>query len=310
MQLFHVLLSTLTFMISAQTRVKFKTRNIFVEAEPPADRSRPLEWRRSPNVIDVDANRFVIKEHHTVSELDIASVIRLRTGLHPADDTSDPEEEKEFLKPKSGLRNVISSKIPLEDLRDSIYRTVEEDSAEKVYSFSRARGHLELTINDDDPLEEAGAIFAAGTHNGHTWIDEEEQKLNIYVSAGKKVFQQLVSEIKSGRVASIQFRIAIDSFSYEVDDALREWYHPRDLFIDGTMAHTALESFSVVSREYAQQPIAMTFSKSDDISEEMEPQVQLLQPQINNIIDTAYLKSIRTALWVIAGALIFILLSK
>lgn len=299
-------------MISAKTRVKFKNRNIFVEAEPPKDRSRPLEWRRSPNVIDVDVNRFVIKEHHTVSELDIRSVILLRTGLRPADDNSDPEQEVEFLKPKTGLRTVISSKISLEDLRDSLYRTIEEDSDEKIYSFSRARGTLELTISDDDPLDEAGAIFAAGTHNGHAWIDDEEEdegKLNIHASVGKKVFQQLVSEIKSGRVAKIQLRIAIDSFSYEVDDALREWYHPRDLAIHGTMAHAAVESFSIVSKEYAQAPAMILPSEPDEESEEIEPQPQFEQPLVNNAIDTKYLKSIKTALWVIAGALVVILLS-
>jgi hypothetical protein len=119
-------------MISPQTRVKFKTRNIFIEAEPPEDRSRPLEWRRSPNIIDVDAKHFVIKEHHTVSALDFAAIVRLRTGLHVADDTSESQEDKEFLKPKSGLRTVISSNIALQDIRDSLYRTVEEDSDQKI----------------------------------------------------------------------------------------------------------------------------------------------------------------------------------
>jgi hypothetical protein len=296
-------------MISDQSRVKFKTNNIFVEAEPPADRTRPLEWRRSPNVIDVDAKRFVIKEHHTVSELDFAAVVRLRTGLHSADDTSDLKEDIEFLKPKSGLRTVIFSKIPLEEIRDSFYRTVEEDSDEKIFSFSRARGHIELTINDDDPLEKAGAIFAAGTYNGHAWIEEDEKKLNIYVSVAKEVFQHLISEIKSGRVAKIQFQIAIDSFSYEVDDLLREWYHPRDLVIEGTMAHAALESFSVLSREYVQQPLTMPQSEIKNESDENEPQAQTYHPQIHNVFDTTYLKSIRAALWVIAGTLVFILLS-
>ena len=118
-----------------------------------------------------------------------------------------------------------------------------------------------------------------------------------------------MTEIKSGRVAEINFRIAIDSFSYEVDDFLREWYHPRDLVIDGRMAHAALESFSVVSKEYANQPLMMPPVVSNDETEDIEPQAQFYQPQINNVIDTTYLKSIKTALWVIAGVLVFIWLS-
>ena len=268
-----------------------------------------MEWRRSINTIDVDATRFVIKEHHTVSELDYTSNGLTRVGLKAADDTSDPDEEKELLKPKTGLRTILSTKIPLEDIHDSLYRTVEEDADEKIYSFSRAKGYLELSINDDAPLEESRAIFAAGTHYGHAWIEEDDEKLTIYVSVGKDVLKHLVTEIKSERVAEINFRIAIDSFSYEVDDFLREWYHPRDLVIDGRMAHAALESFSVVSKEYAFQPLIMPPVVSDDETEDIEPQAQFYQPQINNVIDTTYLKSIKTALWVIAGVLVFIWLS-
>lgn len=296
-------------MINTQSRVKFKSSRVFVEAEPPEDRSRPLEWRRSVNSIDVEAKSFVIKEHHTVSEIDYTATGLSRVGLKAADDDSDADGDKEYLKPKSGLRTIISSKIPLRYIRDSLYRTVEENKEEKIYSFSRARGDLELSINDDDPLKEAGAIFSAGTHNGHAWIEEDDEKLTIYVSVGKDVLKHLVSEIKSGRVAEIQFRIAIDSFSYEVDDFLREWYHPRDLVIDGRMAHAALESFSVVSKEFASQPLTMPPIVSDDETEDIEPQTQFYQPQINNVIDTTHLKSIKTALWVIAGVLVFIWLS-
>jgi hypothetical protein len=300
-------------MISAQDRVKLKTSDIFVEAEPPKGRTRPLEWRRSISTIDVDATRFVIKEHHTVSELDYITNGLFRADLKAADDTSDPDEEKEQLKPKPGLRTILSSKIPLEDIHDSLYRTVEEDKDEKIYSFSRAKGYLELSISDDEPLKEPWAIFAAGTHFGHAWIEENDEKLTIYVSVEKDVLKHLVSEIKSGRVAEVNFRIAIDSFSDEVDDFLREWYHPRDLVIDGRMVHAALESFSVVSKEYAQQPLMLATRIPDDDtdnSDDIEPQVQFYQPQINNIIDPAYLKSIKTALWVIAGALVFIWLSS
>lgn len=281
-------------MISTKDRVKFKSRKVFVEAEPPADRTRPLEWRRSINTIDIDVNRFVIKEHHSVNE-------------HEYDfdfGEADNEPEKTLIKQKVGLRRVVSSKVSLDQIRDSVYRTIEEDKDEKIYSFLKAKGHLELTLTDDDPLKNDVRIFAAGAQNGHVWIDEDDEHLTINVSVGKDVLSHLISEIKGGRVAEVLFRIALDSFSYEVDDALREWYHPRDLVIDGRMAHAALESFSVVSKEYAQQPLIMSTSEN-----ESEPQAQFYQPQINNVFDTTYLKPIKTALWFIFGALILIWLT-
>lgn len=206
-------------MINAKDRVKFKSRKVFVEADPPADRSRPLEWRRSINTIDINANRFVIKEHHSVTEHDYD----FDSG------EADSELEKVLIKPKIGLRRVVSSIVPLSDIRDSVYRTIEVDKNEKIYSFLKSDEYLELTLTDDEPLNKDARIFAAGTQNGYAWIDEDEEHLSVNVSVGKDVLSQLISEIKSGRVAQVEFRIALDSFSFEVDDALREWYHPETL---------------------------------------------------------------------------------
>ena len=281
-------------MINAKDRVKFKSRKVFVEADPPADRNRPLEWRRSINTIDVNANRLVIKEHHSVTEHDYD----FDSG------EADSELEKVLIKPKIGLRRVVSSIVPLSDIRDSVYRTIEVDKDEKIYSFLKSDEYLELTLTDDEPLNKDARIFAAGTQNGYAWIDEDEEHLSVNVSVGKDVLSQLISEIKSGRVAQVQFRIALDSFSFEVDDALREWYHPRDLVIDGRMAHAALESFSIVSKEYAHKPLPMSVPESEGRTDEGNVQHQSQLPQINHVVDLTYLKSIKTVLWFIFGALI------
>ena len=288
-------------MINAKDRVKFKSRKVFVEADPPADRNRPLEWRRSINTIDIDVNRFVIKEHHSVTEYEYDYDFDFGE--------EDNEPEKVLIKPKVGLRRVVSSKIPLDEIRDSVYRTIEIDKDERIYSFLKSQGHLELTLTDDDPLKNDARIFAAGTQNGQLWIDEDEEHLIINISVGKDVLSNLISEIKSGRIAEVQFRIAVDSFSYEVDDALREWYHPRDLLIDGRMAHAALESFSIVSKEYAHKPLPMSVPESEGRTDEGNVQHQSQLPQINNVVDLTYLKSIKTVLWFIFGALIVLWLS-
>jgi hypothetical protein len=279
-------------MISTKDRVKFKSRKVYVEAAPSADRSRPLEWRRSINIVDVNASRFTIKEHHSVTE-------------HEYDfdfGEKDDEPEKVLIKPKVGLRRVLTTKVDLHDIRDSVYRMIEEDKDEKIFSFLKSKGHLELTLTDDEPVKKDVRIFAEGAQNGHVWIDEDEEHLTINVSVGKDVLSHLIAEIKAGRVAEIQFRVALDSFTYEVDDALREWYHPRDIVIDGRMSYAALESFSVVSSEYAQQT---SMIQSVDSSKKDEEQTTFFSPQIINFIDPSYLKPIKTALWVIAGVLVF-----
>jgi hypothetical protein len=279
-------------MISTKDRVKYKSRKVFIEAEPPADRSRPLEWRRSINTIDINASRFTIKEHHSVTE-------------HEYDfdfGEKDDEPEKVLIKPKVGLRRVVTTKVDLHEIRDSVYRMIEEDKDEKIFSFLKSKDHLELTLTDDEPVKNDVKIFAQGTQSGHVWIDEDDEYLCINVSVGKDVLSHLIAEIKAGRVAEVQFRVALDSFTFEVDDALREWYHPRDIVIDRRTTFAALESFSIVSREYAQLP---SMIQSADSNEKEEQQATFFSPQINNVIDTSYLKPIKTALWVIAGVLVF-----
>ena len=301
-------------MININEKLRYKSDKVLEEAEPPSDRSRPLEWRRSINVIDINVTRLVIKEHHSVNECDFFANSMLGSGLKPGDATSDPEYEKEIIKPKTELRTVISSKVNLDTLRDSLFRTVEEDKEEKIYSVSRASGYIDLSINDDEPRKEAAGIFAKGAQYGFAWVEEDNETLTISVSIGKEAFKHLIFEIKSGRVSEIQLRVAIDSFSYEVDDFLREWYHPRDLIIHGRMAHAAIESFSIVSKEFLEKSGSNLISEALDTeadvpytnSFESENQTQIYQPQINNVTDPEFLKSVKTALWAIAIILFFI----
>jgi hypothetical protein len=295
-------------MIRADEKLRQMSDKVFVEAEPPSDRSRPLEWRRSINSLNVTVTSLVIKEHHSVNECDFFSNSMLSSGLKPANEPDDPEYEKEIIKPKTELRTIISSRIDLSKIRDALYRTVEVDKEEKIYSVAIARGYLDLSINDDPPRKEAAGIFAKGAQNGFAWIEDDEDKLTISVSIGKEVFKHLIFEIKSGRVSKLELSIAIDSFSYEVDDFLREWYHARDLIIHGRMAHAAIENFSIVSNEFLQKngdPNTLNQLDSDDsvdLEHQFEPeyQPQIYQPQINNVIDPEFLKSIKTALWAIA----------
>jgi len=296
-------------MISANEKLKFKSDKVFVEAEPPSDRSRPLEWRRSLNTLEINATSLVIKEHHKVNEYDFFSTSMLSSGLKPANENNDPEYEKELIKPKTDLRTIISSKVNLYKIRDSLFRTVVEDRDNKIYSVSRATGYLDLSIADDEPLNEAGGIFAKGAQNGFAWIEEDGEILTIRVSIGKEILKHLVYEIKSGRVSEIQLSIAIDSFSYEVDDALREPHYPRDLLIHGLMTPAAILNFAIVSNEFLQKNGSTTIAKKLDIDEDVEVEHNFEpknQTQINNIIDPDFLNSIKQALWLIAIVLIMI----
>ena len=92
--------------------------------------------------------------------------------------------------------------------------------------------------------------------------------------------------------------IGVQSFSYEVDDALREWYHPRDLFIHGSAAQAVLLSVRLQHRDPEPQPVDEAIENEDEEPVAVSPPPTVL-PDYG-----VTLRSIKTALWVVAGLLL------
>ena len=62
-------------MILSEEKLLLKDSYTLVEAEPPEDRSRPLEWRRSLNYLRFEATSFIVDSTHWVNESDMVSDI-------------------------------------------------------------------------------------------------------------------------------------------------------------------------------------------------------------------------------------------
>ena len=109
------------------------------------------------------------------------------------------------------------------------------------------------------------------------------------------------------------FNIVISSFSYEVDDALRDWYHPRDLLIHGFSTPAALET--MVVRRKGSVPLLLSKAPSSTADDEInEDDLSSSSTHTNGflvkdlVIDTSALKSIKLALWALVGILFLNLL--
>lgn len=289
-------------MILSEEKLLLKDSYTLVEAEPPEDRSRPLEWRRSLNYLRFEASSFTIDSTHWVNESDMVSDI-----FREAD-----EKEREVIplvKCASKQKISVSSKISFEGIRDSIYKTSEENKDEKIYSISRQNraSNLILNLTEGEPKSEDWGVFKSGAYYGSAgFYDDDNCDLTLDITASKEALQDLIKIISSNSLDKVIFNIVISSFSYEVDDALRDWYHPRDLLIHGFSTPAALET--MVVRRKGSVPVLLSKAPSstkddenneDDLSNSGTHTSGFLVKDL--VIDTTALKSIKLALWALVG---------
>jgi hypothetical protein len=280
--------------------LRFQNKATFQEAEPPEDRSRPLEWRRSFNTISFTAKQLQVEYVYTINEIDyLESMQEAEAGeREPADAT--------VVTPVGRRRLRVVCKVPQESIRDSILVTEEKDKEANIYALRRTKAPIELTLTDSEPTEQRGP-YATGAYPGltfHNSLEPGDDNLCMEVSVPTSHLQEIASALKAESTLALQVAVSIQSFSYEVDDALREWYHPRDLFIHGHSAPTALQSLRLVHLE--PEPTDDVPLEQDEPYQEVTPENQT--PSQLPAIEPPYgpvLKSIKTALWVVVVLLIF-----
>lgn len=271
--------------------LRFIDNQTFAEAEPPTDRSRPLEWRRSFNTINFIADSPSIEYVYSVNDVD-----------HFA------KQEAPIVSPVAKRRLRIVCQIDQDKLRDSIYFPKEKEKNSGLYQLHRTKDAIQVVITDASPTDQRGP-FATGAFAGlvfRTDFEPGEDGLSIEVSIPTQHLEELASALKAGDASALHIAIALQSFSYEVDDALREWYHPRDLFIHGSTSSAALLSVRLTHRRPDIQ-MPLTTIGNVEAEDEAESQVDPLPIQPLQAPKPDYssaLKSIKTVLWAIAVILL------
>lgn len=296
-------------MILSEQKLHLKDSYTLVEAEPPEDRSRPLEWRRSLNYLRFEATSFTIDSTHWINESDMVSDI-----FRESEDKA--KEVIPLVKSSLKAKISVSSKISFENIRDSFYKTSEQNKDEKIYTISRntRSSNLILNLSEGEPKDEDWGIFKSGAFYGSAgFYDDESCDLTLDITASKEALHDLLKIISSNSLDKVIFNVVISSFSYEVDDALRDWYHPRDLLIHGFSTPAALETMVVRRRSNAPLMISSASLSSvadgdseDDLGNVPNHSGGFLVKDL--VIDTSSFKSIKFALWALVGILFLNLL--
>lgn len=195
---------------------------IFQKAQPPKDRSRPLEWRRSFNFVRLPLKNVQVINSCTVHDSDFAL------------------DDERSANPVNLIKSNITSKIAITGIldedktRDSIYFAIEENKGGDIYGIGRHKGKTIITIKSGEPTEE-GKNIPAGLYWGNAFrmnVDHGENDLCFELSMPKKQIDSLVASLRADQGSIFEVGAYLLSYTFEVDDALREHYHPRDIVIN------------------------------------------------------------------------------
>jgi hypothetical protein len=195
---------------------------VFQEADPPEDRSKPLEWRRSFNFISLPLRNITIVTSCSVHDVDF-----------------EWEEEKtteplKLVKADISEQLAITAIVDEEQMRDTLYFAVENKEEKGIFSVERASGNTNVSIKLGKPSEE-NERTAGGLYRGTTFrmnFDLGEDDLYFELTAPKEQLLSLISALRTDPDSTVEVGARLLSFTFEVDDALREHYHPREIILN------------------------------------------------------------------------------
>ncbi|MFM2045321.1 MAG: hypothetical protein RLY86_3897 [Pseudomonadota bacterium] len=297
-------------MIFSEEKLRLIDSCTLAEAEPLADRGRPLEWRRSLNFFRFDAKDFIVDYTYWINKSEDTSDLSGDAGI-------DKGKLVPLIESDIKQQISVSAKVSFDDIRDNFYKISEIDKEEKIFSLSRSgrAKNLIVTIKDGNPISEDGGVFKAGSYYGLAAIDHDHNNdlaLFLEFTANSEAIIDLVNHINSGILEKVLFSVVILSFSDEVDDAVRHWSDSRDFLIHGVCAQAALETMVIRKKESSQLQNLRATCPDDAQVDADSPDCNQLETEENSprnvsisnrlpiteaAPDASTLKSIKHAIW-------------
>jgi hypothetical protein len=213
---------------------------VFQEADPPVDRSHPAVWRRSFNEF-----RFGLKDVRIVTTF---SVNTLRTeGLG----------EAEIQRIESGVSRRLSivAEVDADGMRDRIYFAKETREGSGIYTLRMPKGRFTFSLSCAEPWSSDDgrlrSVFSGAL--GHADAPNEDETF-VEVSAPRETVLDLAAAMSAAPGSPLEASLLAETFSYEEDDARREPWMSRDLFVDRDVCRAFLASIVVVPRSPGASP--------------------------------------------------------
>lgn len=209
-------------MIGKNEKLRKISDDAFQEAVPPEDRNRPLEWRRSFNFVSLPLRNVEVVNSCTVHDTEF----RL--------DFEKPADPISLLKTNITDSIVIVGILDEDRVRDSFYFAVENKAEEGIYSLEKARGKTQIILKPGEPTEANESGVPQGLYWGNVFRMNDEAGdygLCFELSIPRDQMGSLLTALREAESPAVEIGAHLLSFTFEVDDALREYYDPRDFVV-------------------------------------------------------------------------------
>lgn len=239
-------------LFRSNTKLKKASDSTFQEAEAAKDRSRPLEWRRSFNGLLLPLKNIEI-------------ITRVNTHDKDWDIEWDFKDSPvKLIKPDIKTSFAIKAIVNEDQMRDTIYCAEQDSDDDDIFTLECPRGETQVILKSGEPIKESEK-FPDGVFFGICFrmnYDPGEDDIIFEMTIPEEQLNTIASNLQSDPSSTIDLYVELLSFSFEVDDYLREHYHPRDIFI-----HDHSDAF-VSSIGLASKVGTHTVEKSEDDEEE------------------------------------------
>jgi len=209
-------------MISNNEALRKISDVVYQEANPPNDRNRPLEWRRHFNFI-----RLPLKNIKIISDFKVSN-------SNWDIDNKHATSPWHLIKPEINTTRSISGLVDNEKTRDTIYCTLVDGDNKEISKLEKPSGNTKVVLKTGKPIE-GNESFPNGIYHGICFradFEPGEDYLCFELQLPEKQIEDILKHLAQNPNTQIEVGVNLLSFSYEVDDFLSEWYHPRDLFIE------------------------------------------------------------------------------
>lgn len=265
---------------------------VLAEASPPEDLSRPLEWRKDFQFLRIPLLRVRTSTLCSVSELDWA-IFEKKTPW-------------ERLKPALSMERSLIGTVDLEELKDHLYQAAPRKDSDLV-DIKGPLSFKEISIKEGKPFKGHEYVHD-GVYLGSVFSDPDKGEAYVEVHVSNEQMQTLLTSLEQKPDLKLWLGIYVLAYSYEVDDALAEHYHPRDYLVNEST------SASVKSLHLYASKSQMDESHDSDSDPSVEVSAPSQTPQATTAVDVAGLsltiKRLTTAVWFAIAVTVFVALTR
>ena len=240
-------------MIAAGQKLKKASSSVFQEIEEP-EKPKPLEWRKSFQHVYFDLADIEIEVGHSVNEVspDYMSIFTKANGAK--ENEAQPEREVfDTVSPKCESRSALSGTGRSEDkLHVATGPESFRDPEDGIFTITKPELPPSIKLVSDRYLPKTSETYPKGAYGGLAyWSDERhfsEDRIYIECRVSEEQLDEVIETIRLHPGALIKVGIALQCFSYEVDDFFREPWMRRDLIVNASA--TALCCFIGTTVKY------------------------------------------------------------